>query len=99
MSAPRKSTSTLGGKFNSIGTREEAEGNTALVRRLSASITPAQFTKLEAGDRVFLEDVRYKLRVGSGSKAQFGWRQVEAMVALHRRLNLGKEVRNGKGTV
>ena len=74
-------TSTLDGKFNSIGGKEEQQANHALmVGKLGEVIPLLRF--VTSDDRLFLQDVRIKLNQ-SGSNAVFGWRQIEAMVRIH----------------
>lgn len=77
-----KEAATLGGKFDSIGQREEQQANLKLVTRLMGEIGPDGEKKVSSNDRLFLQDVRIKLNQ-SGSAAMFGWRQVEAMVRIH----------------
>jgi hypothetical protein len=86
-------TSTVGGKFDSIGQVEEQQANHALVVRLLAEIIPLVH-HASSNDRLFLQDVRIKLNQ-QGSNAQFGWRQVEAMVRVHAEV-LDKEAHSGK---
>ena len=89
-------TSTVGGKFNSIGNQTEQQANHALVVRLLGEVLP-MLQYVSSNDRLFLQDVRIKLNV-HGSAAQFGWRQVEAMVRVHAEcLEADKERVNAKG--
>lgn len=88
-------TSTLGGKFDSIGQAEEQKANHALVVRLLGDILPLIYY-VSSNDRLFLQDVRIKLNT-FGPAATFGWRQVEAMVRVHAEcLQKEEEKANGK---
>ena len=86
-------TSTLGGKFNSIGQAEEQKANHRLVvEKLGEVLSLIKY--VSSNDRLFLQDVRIKLN-SFGSAATFGWRQVEAMVRIHAEC-LAKEREHGK---
>lgn len=84
------------GKFDSTGSVSEQQANLATVTRM----LPALEAEVAKGrvvmpDRVFIEDCRVKLRQ-SGSRAVFGWKQVERVVTLHRML-LPEHCSDGKG--
>lgn len=72
----------VGGKFASTGTKTQMAENLALVVRLMSEIGADGMQYVEAKDRLFVDDTRYKLRGGNGSQMVFGWRQVEAMVRI-----------------
>ena len=74
-------TSTLGGKFSSIGTGEEQKANHRLVVEKMTEVLP-MIRHVSSDDLLFLQDVKIKLN-SHGSAASFGWRQVEAMVRIH----------------
>lgn len=83
-----KRVSVIGGKFNSTGDATAQRENRNLVTRLHGEIMRAVDGResvlnaiLDPPDREFLRDTGTKLR-GSGN-VMFGWRQVEAMVRVH----------------
>jgi hypothetical protein len=89
-----KATATLGGKFNSIGSREEQQSNLALIVKLLGEI--GSDGVVSSNDRLFLDDVRIKLRQ-MGQNASFGWRQVEKMVAVHKAVVEGRRQKDVQG--
>lgn len=78
-----KFTSTLGGKFTSLPDGKSQAENAALVVRLCGEIGVDGYATLDKYDKIFIDDVRIKLRTTRGQPAMFGWRQVEAMVRIH----------------
>lgn len=78
--APR--VSTVGGKFNSIGSAKVQSENSALMVRLCGEIGIDGYQTLTPADKIFIDDVRHKLR--SGGNLMFGWRQIEHMVEVHK---------------
>lgn len=95
----RQKASTVGGKFNSIGSAEEQRANKELVVKLMGEVGSDGERMVSSNDRLFLQDVRIKMNQ-MGNSAAFGWRQVEAMVRIHAEV-MGKrkgqeEKANGK---
>lgn len=74
-------TSTVGGKFNSIGGAGTQRANVALIIKLCGEIGVDGYATLDPPDRMFIDDTRIKLN--QATSAMFGWRQVERMVAIH----------------
>ena len=89
-------TSTLGGKFSSIGSSEEQKANHRIIVEKLAEVIPL-IRHVSSDDRLFLQDCKIKLN-SYGSAASFGWRQVEAMVRIHTAVKLkeAEENENGK---
>ena len=73
-------TSTLGGKFSSIGSSEEQKANHRIIVEKLAEVIPL-IRHVSSDDRLFLQDCKIKLN-SYGSAASFGWRQVEAMMRI-----------------
>lgn len=99
----QKAASTIGGKFDSTGKSADHKANCALVTAKVGEIlgmlqdAPHGHSWADTNDRLFMQDVRIKLNQ-YGSNAVFGWRQVEAVVALHGRVQAKwKEHRADKG--
>jgi hypothetical protein len=78
-------TATIDGNFNSIGNVSEQKQNLALVTKLMGQIGSdgVHLPCVSDNDRLFLNDCRIKMNQ-SGSNAVFGWRQVEAIVRVHK---------------
>lgn len=74
-------TSTLGGKFSSIGSGEEQRANHRLIVEKLAEVIPLVH-HVSSDDRLFLQDCKIKLNQ-LGAAATFGWRQVEAMMRIY----------------
>jgi len=85
--------STLGGKFQSIGSKEEQDSNRELVVRLMARIGPEGEKEVGTIDRIFLQDCKIKMNQ-FGQNVQFGWRQVENIVRIHDQIMAKREERN-----
>lgn len=84
-------TTTLGGKFLSTGSREEQDANRILVLRLMAEIgSDGAKLIVEPNDKLFLTDCRIKLNSGK-DHVVFGWRQVAAMVRIHKHVQGKRE--------
>lgn len=79
--------STLGGKFDSIGNVSDQTQNLALITRLLGEIGQDGYALpcVTPNDRIFICDCRIKLNQ-EGGRAVYGWRQVEKMVEIHRRV-------------
>jgi hypothetical protein len=74
-------TKTIGGKFDSTGAAADQQRNCQLVTTLMGEIGRDGADLVAIPDQYFLTDCRIKLNE-SGSKAVFGWRQVEKIVAI-----------------
>lgn len=82
--ARESETTTLGGKFLSVGSREEQASNLALVVKLMGEIgIDGERHVRDQNDLNFLSDCRIKLNQGGGYTT-FGWRQVEVIVRIHK---------------
>lgn len=90
-----KFTSTLGGKFTSLPDGKSQAENAALVVKLCGQIGVDGYELCDKYERIFLDDVRTKIRTTHGQAPMFGWRQIEAMVKLHAKVVKAREAANG----
>lgn len=61
-------------KFHSLGTAKQQEADRALVCKLCGEIGVDGYELLDSRDRVFIDDIRYKLQT---AHRMFGTRQVK----------------------
>lgn len=81
--AKGKIAATIGGQYSSTGNLTDQQNNLALVTKLMGEIGQDGEKYAHPEDRIFLQDTRIKMNQ-FGSGATFGWRQVEAMVRVHK---------------
>jgi hypothetical protein len=75
-----------GGKFDSIGSAQSQADNLALVTKLLPRVKEGR-RYLNPAEWAFIEDCMVKMNQ-HGSRAMFGWRQVEKVVELARRVEM-----------
>ena len=92
----KRTEATINGNFNSIGNASEQKQNLALVTRLLGEIGHDGYYSavVDSNERLFLTDCKIKLNQ-EGSRATYGWRQVEKLVAIHSRVMKHREGHNG----
>lgn len=84
MSKPSAGGRCVGGKFHSTGTKGQMADNLALVTRLVGEIGSDGRALVEPKDLPFFDDTLYKLQRSGSAGGMFGWKQVEAMVRIHK---------------
>jgi hypothetical protein len=85
-----------GGKFDSIGNKSQQQENLALAVRLLGEIGADGKEMVPTNERLFLIDCMIKINQ-EGTRATFGWKQVEELVRIHAEVMYRKE-REGDGS-
>lgn len=90
-----KPQSTLGGKFTSMGNSQSQGDVAALMVKMCSEIGTDGYLTLTKYDKIFIDDVRIKIRTTHGQAPMFGYRQLEKMVAVHKAVMEARGGANG----